>query len=1059
MSDLSALLATIPFFRASTPAECATIVVQASIVPFAPGDIILREAETGDRMYVIESGAVQVFTTSFDGSDIVLARLEARAWFGEQALLPGGTGRRNASIRCLEACRLLEISRPVLESALTKDGELVRQLRARGEDQRAFRSGKFRDGAFASLGLGSTEGSNYRVESFQVGDIVFRQGDRGDRLYLILSGRAQVRHSEGDSETVLAELLPGQFFGEVAILTDSPRGATVAALDDLETVSLDGGWFRRVHEENPILRSLMDSLSSMYLLPRRGLLTIQMGQLDGKPALTAVHNLPSGRRVLSTKLLGSDAFTAQLLGTAPANVVDITYEDAPRAIFRELQVDGDRITRVVSEGEWTSLGEIFGLMLDDEPVEEWQLAMFRERGNFHAQDIQPLYEEREVICACTHTTCGRIMQAVRGGATTVEAVAKQTNATMVCGGCKPLVKELLGQSDWTAARVIETIPRSEDIRSFRIRPLAGGVRPYLPGQHLVIQARIDNRWIQRAYTISSESGIAEHYEVTVKREPQGVFSRWLFERLQPDTVLRVSEPGGDYFLPETHTGDVVCLVGGIGITPGLAMARTLARQGRPCRLHVDYSVSQESELICRDEIAMLSSNGGIHFNLRVTKRDGRFGLEQARAVHAQYPGAIYFLCGSEPFMAGVNTQLRENGVPTDRIHIEVFTVAGARPAASGAKPGGCPVDHSAAPPPAPTTPLEQAKQVLRDCYKDAGASSSFEARWRKVEAEIDESGCYKQTYEELVYAARVAWRNSVKCIGRLYWQGLAVRDFRHVQTADEMFEAIFSHIETAYNGGNLRPTMTVFAPNPKLRIWNPQLFRYAGYRMPNGSMLGDPANAELTAAALKLGWQPPATRSRFDLLPVILSDGGDPVWREIPRHLRYEVVMRHPTFDWFESLGLKWYAMRVVAGMKLAAGGAEYTAIPFNGWSMETEIGARIFTDGNRYDMLEIVARNMGLDTSDDRTLWKDKALIELNVAVLHSFDKAGVKIADHHSASQAFLKFQDLEEQAGRTVNAKWSWIVPPLSGSVTPLYHREWPDVELLPNYVALPDPWKQS
>ena len=1054
MNDLSALIAHVPLLSALTPDECKDIATQASLVSFAAGEIIIREGELGDRMYVIESGAVQVFTTSFDGSDIVLARLEKRSWFGEQALLPGGTGRRNASIRCLEPCRLLMISRTLLESALS-NSDLVHQLRARGEAQRAFRSSKFHDGVFASLGLGTAEGSSYRVESYKPGDIIFRQGDRGDRLYLILSGTAEVRYHDGDSELVLAELNPGQFFGEVAILKDSPRGATVAASGDLDVVSLDGAWFRQMHEENPILRSLMDSLSSIYLLPRRGLLTMQMGTLEGKPALTAIHNLPSGRRVMSTKMLGTDAFTAQLLdGTAAAAAV--TFEDAPRAIFRELNFDGNRLTRIVSEGEWTSLGEVLGWMLDDEPVEEWQLALFRERGNFRAQETKPLYEEKEIICACTQTTCGRIMQAVRGGATTVDAVAKQTNATMVCGGCKPLVRELLGQSDWTAARVVETIPRNEETRSFRIRPVAGGVRSYLPGQHLVIQARIDNRWVQRAYTISSAPGVDNHYEVTVKREAKGVFSRWLFERLQPDTVLRIAEPGGEYYLPESYTGDVVCLVGGIGITPALAMARTLARQNRICNLHVDYSASHESEFICREEIASLSVPDRVDFNFRVTRRDGRFELEQARAMHASYPEAIYFLCGSEQFMNGVNAQLLASGVPKERIQIEVFTVAGARPKEAAAKAGSCPIDHPAGPAVVPTTPLEQARQVLRDCYKEAGASSAFEPRWKQVEAEINQTGTYRQTYDELVYTARVAWRNSVKCIGRLYWQGLAVRDYRHVSTADEMFEAIFTHIETAFNGGNLRPTMTVFAPDRKLRIWSPQLFRYAGYQLPDGAVLGDPANVELTTVALSLGWLPPTEKSRFDLLPVILSDGGDPVWREIPQHLRFEVIIRHPLYDWFESLGLKWYAMRIVGLMKLEGGAVEYTAAPFNGWSMETEIGARIFTDENRYDMLKTVGEKLGLDTSNDRSLWKDRVLVELNIAVLYSFDKAGVKIADHHAASQAFTKFQDLEEQAGRTVYARWSWIVPPISGAVTAVYHREWPDVELTPNYVAQPDPW---
>ena len=1061
MNELLTLLRSVPFLAPLTDSELEHIAQQSSRETAAPGHVIVREGEIGECMYVIARGAVQILTTSFDGSDVVLARLEAGQWFGEQALQPGGTGRRNASVRAIEECSLVVLSRDLLRDVLAQDSQLLVELRERGAEQRALRNNRLREGVFATLGLesGSLE---YRVEKYPAGEAVFHQGDRGDRLYLILSGRAQVERTEAGERRILAELLPGQFFGELAILRDTPRNATVAAADELEVVSLDGEWFRRAHDQNPALRSLMESLESMYLLPHRGLLTLQTGQLDGKPALTAVHNLPDGRRVMSTRLTGAPAFTAQVLDAEKSGAASVIYEKPEHGIYRELQVGGGKLTGLESQGEWTGLGDLFGRLLDGAPVEEWQLALFRERGDFRVQEIQPLYEEKEIICTCTHTSCGKIMQAIRDNCTTVEQVAKRTNATRVCGGCMPLVRELLGQSDWTAAHVIERVPLADDVRSFRIRPIAGECRAWLPGQHLVLQARIDNRWVQRAYTLSCAPG-GSWYEITVKREPQGVFSRWLFDRMPQDAMLRVSEPGGEYHLPADQAADVVCLVGGIGVTPALAMARTLSARPRPFRLHVHYCASQPDDLVGRDELAALSQKSErISVEFRATRLEGRFGLEQVREVANRFPGALYFLCGSPPYMDAVGGYLRECGVPEERIRVEVFIAAGAK-VAEQAAPKHCPVDHAARALETPAAPLEQARAMLGDCYREANAPPSvFEARWRKVEDEFQLDQTYHQTFEELAYASRVAWRNSVKCIGRLFWQGLAVRDFRHVQTEDEMFEAIFSHIETAMNGGNLRPLITVFPPadkdGHKPRIWNPQIFRYAGYRMPEGPVLGDPANVELTEAAIRLGWTPPAARGRFDLLPVILEAGGrKPRWREIPKNLVAEVPILHPRFEDFQNLGLKWYALRLVAGMLLDAGGVEYSAAPFNGWSMGTEIGARIFSDVNRYNQLPEVAKILGLDTESDRTLWRDRALVELNVAVLHSFDKAGIKIMDHHAASEAFMKFDDQESRAGRPVHARWSWIVPPISGSATPVFHREWTDVEIKPNYVALPEPWK--
>src|SRR5262245_15137067 len=140
--------------------------------------------------------------------------------------------------------------------------------------------------------------------------------------------------------------------------------------------------------------------------------------------------------------------------------------------------------------------------------------------------------------------------------------------------------------------------------------------------------------------------------------------------------------------------------------------------------------------------------------------------------------------------------------------------------------------------------------------------------------------------------------------------------------------------------------------------------------------------------------------------------------------------------------------------MRLSIGGVRYPAAPFNGWYMGTEIGARNLADTDRYDLLPTVAARLGLDTSQDHTLWRDRALVELNVAVLHSFKAAGVTIADHHTESRRFLTHLAREERAGRPCPADWSWIVPPISGAATPVFHRYYDQADLHPRFVHHPD-----
>ena len=164
-------------------------------------------------------------------------------------------------------------------------------------------------------------------------------------------------------------------------------------------------------------------------------------------------------------------------------------------------------------------------------------------------------------------------------------------------------------------------------------------------------------------------------------------------------------------------------------------------------------------------------------------------------------------------------------------------------------------------------------------------------------------------------------------------------------------------------------------------------------------------------------------------------------------------MIRHPEYGWFADLGLRWYAVPVISDMYLDIGGVRYPAAPFNGWYMCTEIGSRDLGDAGRYDQLPVIARRMGLSTASHRSLWKDKAMTELNVAVLHSYTAAEVTIADHHTESARFLQHIAREEGHGRTCPADWTWIVPPTASSATPVFHRYYQDFDQSPNFYRHP------
>ncbi len=341
-------------------------------------------------------------------------------------------------------------------------------------------------------------------------------------------------------------------------------------------------------------------------------------------------------------------------------------------------------------------------------------------------------------------------------------------------------------------------------------------------------------------------------------------------------------------------------------------------------------------------------------------------------------------------------------------------------------------------------------------------SDDYDTRWQEIEAEIKASGCYTHTYEELAYGARVAWRNASQCIGRIQWNNLIVRDSRDVTEPDQIYSELKEHLRMATNKGSIQATMTIFRPRmPKerwgVRIWNPQLIRYGAYEQEDGTILGDPANLELTKKIIELGWQPPDNRSQFDLLPLVVEvPGHKPKLYEFPQEDVLEVEIQHPIFGEFNQLGLRWYAVPAVSNFRLEIGGINYCCIPFNGWYMETEI-ARDFLDPWRYNLIEPIAHALGLDTSSEQNLWRDRVFLELNYAIVHSFNQAKVTIVDHQTASQQFLSHDLREKKAGRECPANWGWVVPPAGGSTCPVYHHEMRDFHLDPHYYHAADKWK--
>lgn len=348
--------------------------------------------------------------------------------------------------------------------------------------------------------------------------------------------------------------------------------------------------------------------------------------------------------------------------------------------------------------------------------------------------------------------------------------------------------------------------------------------------------------------------------------------------------------------------------------------------------------------------------------------------------------------------------------------------------------------------------IGEARAFLRLFWRETEPPGALAARERAVVRDLKRHGFYRHTPGELAFGARVAWRNHARCIGRLGWKALEVRDLRDVRDPDAIAVECTAHMRAARADRGIRPMISIFAPVEGARlapaIENEQVLQYAGYLRPGAPVLGDPKNVEITRIATSLGWRPPAEPGPFDLLPLIVRDeAGRRHCHILPADAVEQVAIAHPDHPALAALGLRWYTTPCVADMILTIGGIDYPCAPFNGYYMVTEIASRNLVDPFRYDLLAPAARAFGLGERDP--LWRDKALTLLNEAVLLSFEAAGATLADHHQLSRQYLSFARREHAAGRIPSADWAWIVPPQAGAACPVFHLPMQDLADVPNY----------
>lgn len=244
---------------------------------------------------------------------------------------------------------------------------------------------------------------------------------------------------------------------------------------------------------------------------------------------------------------------------------------------------------------------------------------------------------------------------------------------------------------WNGELTVANIQReTHDVKTFRFVHPEGEIPfTHLPGQYMNLTLNIDGQTVKRSYTITSSPMQRRHVELTIKRNPEGLVSRFMHDQVKVGDTIRIGAPAGKFFFHDLQSKGVVLIAGGVGITPLMSILRNLTDHSWKGNIYFINAMRTYEDRIYADEFANLANR---FENLRIlnyysqskpspasSDRSKRWqdkpGYINATDLSAFVPNLNelpIFLCGPDPMMRAVRKAIVSLGVPNEQISTEEF---------------------------------------------------------------------------------------------------------------------------------------------------------------------------------------------------------------------------------------------------------------------------------------------------------------------------------------------------------------------------------------------------
>src|SRR4051794_39593610 len=223
-------------------------------------------------------------------------------------------------------------------------------------------------------------------------------------------------------------------------------------------------------------------------------------------------------------------------------------------------------------------------------------------------------------------------------------------------------------------RVEKVVKETETAATLVIRPGWGWSFDHQPGQYVSIGVDVDGKWIWRSYSLTTPPSKNDkgHIAITVKAMPEGFMSKHLVDGVAAGTVVRLGLPEGEFVLPDPPPEKMLFLTGGSGITPVMAMLRTLDRRGSMPDVVLAHSAPNKNDVIFRDELQQLDEkHQTVKLHLQYSETDGHFELSQLDEVCPDWRERQGWAGGPEALLDNAEEFFEDAGLE-DNLHLERF---------------------------------------------------------------------------------------------------------------------------------------------------------------------------------------------------------------------------------------------------------------------------------------------------------------------------------------------------------------------------------------------------